>query len=629
MINLYRRSSLRITRSVKLTTRSTTRLKESDFSRNLSTKVEESENNPVESTTNDEDTPWYLREDTSSSLIAEEDLNLPSLPPNAPDSLQTFMTLMAKDYGLKDILIFDLTAHDEEHTYSTKNQVFKYILIGSGKSEKHCFKAATELRHLIKHEHNILPKIEGMVSAGVSAVMRRRMLKNARKGPSATENDYGKNPNSWIMFDSGIDQIQIHILTENRRQELNLEELWCLPQDSHKFERPPPPSYMNDDIFIGLRRLHTMSSARSRQLNSQFNSKFSLTPFTANLVQRYREYSSEVSSLEEIYDQFLNEDLSMSEERLQDYYNSFNSNFVPSSNNYDLKFKFYKLVHILNSKIVKFDDLKNILYTKHASLALIIDPTNDLEKMKVDDVIEYTKLLLDSPEINESLDSDPYYRANILFKNLSEFLTKFLQFSDTDLLKNDEFISLLWRFTFIENEGFIGPKKIDEFINHGYIEQSSSGKLTELGYSRTRDLLDLVASHTKNKAFSNEFKELILFTYGNSNYWNSFWNRLNYYYGFLNWEENGKQSISKWVRLTVYLAARNDKKAMIYFLNNVWEKSSSLTRSVLDDLKEGGNKFHDDKERIAFKLAMNQILKVVETKEGSDYSSVQKVIDTL
>lgn len=564
----------------------------------------------------EEELPWYLRDDTSSPLIEKKVLNLPELPQDSPKSLENFVNLLGYDYGMENILLFDLNELDEDHTFSSKNGPLNFILIGTGKSEKHCYKAASELRLYLKHEYGIIPVMEGMVSAGVSPVARRRILRNARKGPLATENTYGKEPNSWIMCDSGIDGIQIHFLTKERRQQLNLEELWCKPQDLYKFRSNESEQLESDDIFIGIRRqFHTM------------------TPFRMNNQLSIKSFSSESNeNLHFIFNNFLQEDLNMTEDKLNSYISSFNSGFTHSLTNFQLKFQLFKLIHIMNSNLVSFNDLVDILLQKNSSLMIAVDVGYNLQKEKVQDVIDYMKLLIDSPEINKQLSSDPSERANYLFQRLSNFISEILRFSDVNLLENEEFIALLLRLTFIKSSEFVGPKQIDRYIKEGKIDQVSSEKLIEVSGTRLRDILDLITynSRSHDQVYTTELKELILFTYGNANDWPKFWKKWNTFYGLLNWESATEQSITKWVRLAVYLAARNNKPAMIYFLNNYWEKSSSVTKSILHDLQENNFKFNLDTERIAFKVAMTKILQALnEDEKFNTYENITNVIENL
>lgn len=224
--------------------------------------------------------PWYLREEVSSPLNIRPKIELPTIPPHAPASVNEFLHLLAHDFGINDLTFFDLTALDPSHDYSSINQPADYIIIGTGKSPNHIYKAASELRLHIKKHHDLLPAIEGMVSSTQSPVARRRMLRRARKGPLATDNMYGKNPNTWVMCDTLVDNLFIHVLTKERRADLNLESLYCLPQDAHLYEKKQARSQDSDNIFSGIRRYSTstkpslLAEVKKLPLESDF-SKYS------------------------------------------------------------------------------------------------------------------------------------------------------------------------------------------------------------------------------------------------------------------------------------------------------------------------------------------------------------------
>ncbi|KAM9889020.1 hypothetical protein OXX79_012445, partial [Metschnikowia pulcherrima] len=106
--------------------------------------------------------PWYLREDIKSSLLDEKEVKIPEVPPHAPDHVSEFLELLAKDYGMENLLLFDMTTLEESHEFKANNRNVDFIIISTGKSERHILKAATEFRTHIKHKFDVLPSTEGM-----------------------------------------------------------------------------------------------------------------------------------------------------------------------------------------------------------------------------------------------------------------------------------------------------------------------------------------------------------------------------------------------------------------------------------------------------------------------------------
>ena len=140
----------------------------------------------------------YERENSSPVEVLNK-IEVPELPENSPQSLQEFVTLLTVEYGLTDLEIFDLSQLPEDHPKSLEEQNEEnYVILASGKSEKHIYKAAYELRLYIKHTYKHLPIIEGMSSNSISKVTRRRLAKRVRRGPPATASTFGIGANSWV-----------------------------------------------------------------------------------------------------------------------------------------------------------------------------------------------------------------------------------------------------------------------------------------------------------------------------------------------------------------------------------------------------------------------------------------------
>jgi hypothetical protein len=421
------------------------------------------------------------------------------------------------------------------------------------------------------------------------------MLKRARKGPLATDHDYGKAANSWVMCDTDVDGIH----------ELNLEELWCKEEDIPLYQRQESGQMLSDDIFIGIRRgFHTMTG--------------------------FRQYSTtgHETSLQQLYKRLLIEDRDISRQRLVEYVQSVDGEFSGTLEDYNVKLKMDKMIHICNPEIISFQDLTTTLYAKHSSLMIATDPSVDMEMEKVDDIIYYTKLLIDSPEVQAIKNNDINDHTTYVFDQLSTFIARIVGFSHVDLLSSPEFVALLWRLSFSTNGEFIGSNSIDRAINDGTMEQAHEHNVTCLSTTNARDVFDLLKHHSKsyNKEFSPSLNELILHTYGNSGNWGQFWKKWDTYFGLL----NRHQGLQSWVRLVVYLAMRNDKSAMIHFLHNYWDQSSSVCGSFMSNYEKNGGKFASDDEVVAFKHGMTKILNTVNNHENlGNFSEVKTFIDTL
>ncbi|CUM49319.1 ATPase synthesis protein 25, mitochondrial [Debaryomyces fabryi] len=574
----------------------------------------------------EESVPWYLRDDSSSPLLETKKVELPVVPDHAPTTVQTFLELLSDEYGLEDIELFDLTQLGPENEYHADNQPSDYMIICTGKSEKHIYKASNELRTYIKHNFELIPKIEGMASNSKTPAARRRMLRRARKGPLATDNDYGRTPNSWVMCDTAVNNICIHILTESRRDELNLESLWCREEDIEKYSRSESAAEESDDIFIGIRRFHTM------------------TPF-ARHYQQTRLYSS--SSSNEALEASLHK-LSvgnLTTEDLKQQIKSFEADFHdPSIKDYNTRFNFYRSIHIQNPDVVSFDELTFILLDKYSSLKIILNNDIDVSKERIQDTVDFMKLLIDSPEIRRQFDLSNSKGVNAyadeLYDTLSQFLSTLFRFSkeQIDISRHPEFLPLLWRLSFVQKKDtVIGSRMIDDIIyQEGDIPNLPGQPSIFQAKNRARDILDLINYYNQkideNALPTNSFKELLLFTYGNAGDWAKFWNTWEVSFNLLNNSKiDSKSSIKNWVRLIVYLAIRNDRSAIVYFLNNYWNCSTSIAGSFIDDFELNNNAFSSDEEKRSFKSSVNKMLNSInnENEGNPSFSNVKEFVDSL
>ncbi|KAK6199167.1 ATPase synthesis protein 25, mitochondrial [Scheffersomyces amazonensis] len=538
-----------------------------------------------------ESVPWFLREKVSSPLSEKEDIKLPVVPEDAPPFINDIIKLIGEEYGLEDLELFDLRFLPEDHQYSSKNQPHSFILIGTGKSEKHLFKAASELRLFIKQTYNILPRLEGVVSSGISPVARRRLLRRGSKGPPSTDNIYGVAPNSWVVCDPKKGEIIIHMLTKERRNELELETLWCEEKDMHKYERKVESDDIGDDIFIGINRSNTFSNQRR---------EFSTTTRLLNLRKTV--------------DNFKNSD--KSKVSVEDFKTEFDNKFQ-TNKDHQMRIEFYKQLHILNPNYIPLSKVTEAIYDKHSNLNFQIDR----EKEITQDIIYFMNLLMDSPEAKE-------LSTDLIFNELSQFIANITRFSSNyNVLSQKGFLVLLWRLSIKQEKDFIGPKIIDDILvgNKKISELSFNLKVEQPG-NRARDVMFLINKFYKG-VIPHSFKELILFTYGNTSKWDKFWEEWDSSFGFLNTNQD-TNSINKWIRLVTYLAIRNDKTSMIDFLYKYWNNSSSPVESFIESYITQGSKFSSEQEKLVFQSALRHILTQVDS-EAQNFSHVHSFVNNL
>lgn len=499
--------------------------------------------------------PWYLRDDSSSPLLEKKEVELPEIPTNAPPTLEPFLRLLANDYGLVDINLFDLTALPKSHPFSLVHQPMNYVILATGKSPKHIYKAASELRHHIKHTHGLLALMEGAVSSGVSPAARRRLLRRARKGPSATDNEYGRLANTWVVCNTMVDNIHIHMLTNERREELDLETVYCKEEDIPKYQRVESFPDDSDDIFIGIRRFHTSARTMNRAQKVVFDDKFPSNPSLQDYIARDR---------------------------------------------------FYIQMHI--SGDIAFAEVEESILSKHRDLDVMCAlGESEMREVIIGDIIAYTQLLNDSPAFGESEGAGVREVVDRQFDLLAGFISRISRFSAAEtllILDSLVFVPLLLRLTFKDGGEFIGANTIDRIIQNDIPFPSAIESLT-LAANRLRDVLEIVEHHNKvtGRESTTQFRELVLHIYGHAGKWKKFW---------AEWESSllstinntsltSEDAVAQWVRLAVYLAARGDSTAMTHFFYYYWAQFE-------EDFKSAGSLFASAPEDRAFHRAVEVML---------------------
>ena len=205
--------------------------------------------------------PWYL--DISENK--EEDSNSPFIKPirfpptEIPASLETISKYLNDKLAVTDIVVFD-TAHSNSAT--SIQSMASYVLIGTVKSFRHLQNCNDELIKFIKETFDEVPKSEGLVTSGILRKRQRRLGRKTNLGKIAKiEND----ESGWCLIDSNVDGLFINIMTEERRDDLNLEELYCRVEELDQYKKQinlNPPAEEEDDVLLGLRKLMMKNTKR-------------------------------------------------------------------------------------------------------------------------------------------------------------------------------------------------------------------------------------------------------------------------------------------------------------------------------------------------------------------------------
>ncbi|KAG8527439.1 uncharacterized protein KY384_007591 [Bacidia gigantensis] len=198
--------------------------------------------------------PWYLQVETpsraSSPLLDRQ--KLPELPENPPPLLSPLLNYASIDLGLDDLTLLDLRRLDPPPALGSN----LIMLLGTVRSEKHLHVSAEQCCRWLKKEYRLSPHADGLIGRGELKLKLRRKARKAKMmsrvgAVETTDVDDGIRT-GWICVHTrnvpdgegsnlykdlhedfvgfkeeseGVNLV-IQILTQEKREELDLEELW-------------------------------------------------------------------------------------------------------------------------------------------------------------------------------------------------------------------------------------------------------------------------------------------------------------------------------------------------------------------------------------------------------------------
>ncbi|KAK9471374.1 uncharacterized protein V1510DRAFT_368016 [Dipodascopsis tothii] len=169
--------------------------------------------------------PWYLRK-VPAAGDSPFNTELPDIPDDAPKELSSVLRYMADDLGLTDIQIFDMRQLKSPTAFGEDAM----MVISSTRGERHLLRAAESLRKFMKESFRAKVKTEGMVAPERIKIRERRIKKKLSKFSGdmamAEQELRSEQAHTWVLINSGIRGINIHLMTRDRREELDLETLW-------------------------------------------------------------------------------------------------------------------------------------------------------------------------------------------------------------------------------------------------------------------------------------------------------------------------------------------------------------------------------------------------------------------
>jgi hypothetical protein len=203
-----------------------------------------------------QDLPWYLKSHYTAAPIVRE-IELPPLPDDPPPLLLPILQYLATTRSsIFDLSVMDLRAIEPSPALGSN----LLMIMGTARSSQHVHAFSDRLCRWLRSEHKLRPKPDGLLGRQQIKVWRRRAAKKVRAmalagAASGFEEKIGRDiglpdwicinvgsipaapgavkqsrniPEGFIGFDQDIDKVTlaIHVLTEDRRAELDLEGFW-------------------------------------------------------------------------------------------------------------------------------------------------------------------------------------------------------------------------------------------------------------------------------------------------------------------------------------------------------------------------------------------------------------------
>lgn len=195
--------------------------------------------------------PWFLEEEAPRHAPTQHKENLPKPPEDAPALLGPLIQYVHEDMGLDELSLLDLRQLDPESSLGPN----LIMLFATARSERHLHISSGRFVRWLRREFRVSAKADGLIGAGELKTKLRRLRKKAKlMGTNTAMIPGGDNGIStgWVCvnfmtdgeagaetasFDEsgrisgfGADQtgttVVVQVLTEGRREELDLETLW-------------------------------------------------------------------------------------------------------------------------------------------------------------------------------------------------------------------------------------------------------------------------------------------------------------------------------------------------------------------------------------------------------------------
>ncbi|MCJ1296082.1 ATPase synthesis protein 25 mitochondrial [Xylographa carneopallida] len=201
--------------------------------------------------------PWYLQVQPPPSTISplSDRQRLPELPENPPALLLLILENLSNEVGLDDLTLLDIRKLDPPPALGAN----LIMLLGTARSEKHLHISADRFCRWLRTVHKLSPYADGLLGRNELKLKIRRKARRAKLLGSVGSTDKGNTDDGirtgWVCVNIGSIEVDkgsgevvdyseradgfvgfggesdgvklvVQMLTEEKREELDLETLW-------------------------------------------------------------------------------------------------------------------------------------------------------------------------------------------------------------------------------------------------------------------------------------------------------------------------------------------------------------------------------------------------------------------
>ncbi|KAI5785192.1 hypothetical protein FPQ18DRAFT_352207 [Pyronema domesticum] len=168
--------------------------------------------------------PWFLRVETPKApkhpLAAKQEL--PKLPENPPTQLEDIINQMADGNGITELKLYDLRTLDPPPALGTN----VIMLIGTARSVRHAHATADKMCRYMRQNFRWKPYADGLLGRNELKLINRRKQRRGKVASSQVGEVDEAGNSGWVCVHSGKEGIVIQIMTQEKRDELNIDGLW-------------------------------------------------------------------------------------------------------------------------------------------------------------------------------------------------------------------------------------------------------------------------------------------------------------------------------------------------------------------------------------------------------------------